>query len=47
MFFLLSATPTRVVSGRSRPMRVGFSTGTRRHRSSDGPHSLLGQRACA
>jgi hypothetical protein len=42
MFLLLPATPTRVVSGRSRPMRAGLPTGTRRRRSSDGAHLLLG-----
>jgi hypothetical protein len=47
MFLLLSAMLMRAVSGRSRPMRAGFSTGTRMHRSSDGAHSLLGQMVCA
>jgi hypothetical protein len=42
MFLLLAATLTRVVSGRSRPIRAGFPTGTHRRRSSDGAHSLLG-----
>jgi hypothetical protein len=28
-------------------MRAGFPTGTHRHRSSDGAHSLLEQRVCA
>jgi hypothetical protein len=35
------------VSGRSKSMRTGFPTGTRRRRSSDEEHSLLGRRACA
>jgi hypothetical protein len=47
IFLLLPATPTRVVSGRSRPRRAGFPTGTRRCRSSEEVHSLLGRRACA
>jgi hypothetical protein len=47
IFLLLPATPTRAVSGRSRPRRAGFPTGTRRCRSSEGAHSLLGRRACA
>jgi hypothetical protein len=33
IFLLLPATPTRAVSGRSRSMRAGFSTGTHRCRS--------------
>jgi hypothetical protein len=44
---LLLATLTRTVSGRSRPMRVGFPTGTHRCRSSKVTHSLLGRRVCA
>jgi hypothetical protein len=47
MFLLLSTMPTRAVSGRFRPMRVGFPTGTHRRRSSEGAHSLLGRRVCA
>jgi hypothetical protein len=47
IFHLLAATPTWVVSGRSRPMRTGFPTGTRRCRSSKEGHSLLGWRVCA
>jgi hypothetical protein len=47
IFLLLSATPTRADSGRSRMMRVGFPTGTRRCRSSEEAHSLLGWRVCA
>jgi hypothetical protein len=39
---LLPATPMRVVSGRSRPIRAEFPTGTHRHRSSEEAHSLLG-----
>jgi hypothetical protein len=35
------------ISGRSRPMRVGFPTGTRMRRSSNEGHSLVGRRACA
>jgi hypothetical protein len=46
-FLLLPVTPMRAVSGRSRPRRVGFPTGTRRCRSSEEAHSLLGRRACA
>jgi hypothetical protein len=42
IFLLLPAMLMRAVSGRSRPMRVGFPTGTRRHWSSDEGHSLLG-----
>jgi hypothetical protein len=34
-------------SGRSRPMRAGFLTGTRRCRSFEEAHSLLGRRVCA
>jgi hypothetical protein len=45
--FLLPATPTRAVSGRSRPRRAGFPTGTHRCRSSEEAHSLLGRRVCA
>jgi hypothetical protein len=45
--FLLPVMLMRAVSGRSRPMRAGFTTETHRHRSSDGAHSLLGQRVCA
>jgi hypothetical protein len=47
MFLLLPVMLMRAVSGRSRLMRDGFSTETRRHMSSDGAHSLLGQRVCA
>jgi hypothetical protein len=47
MFLLLPATPMRVISGRSIPMRVGFPTGTHRCRSSDEARSLLGRRMCA
>jgi hypothetical protein len=47
MFLLLPVTSMGVVSRRSRPMRAGFPTGTRRHRSSDGAHSLLRRRVCA
>jgi hypothetical protein len=47
IFLLLSATPMRVGSGRSRPMRVGFPTETHRCRSSEEAHSLLGWRVCA
>jgi hypothetical protein len=46
IFLLLPATPTRVVSGRFRLMRVGFSTRTHRCRSSEEAHSLLGRRVC-
>jgi hypothetical protein len=44
--FLLSATPMRAVSGRSRPMRAGLPTGTHRCRSSEEAPSLLGRRVC-
>jgi hypothetical protein len=44
--FLLLVTLTRVVSGRSRPMRAGFPTGTHMCRSSEEAHSFLGQRVC-
>jgi hypothetical protein len=47
IFLLLLATPTMAVSGRSRPTRPGFPTGTRRCRSSEGANSLLGRRVCA
>jgi hypothetical protein len=45
--FLLPMMSTRAVSVRYKPMRAGLSTGTRRRRSSDGAHSLLGRRPCA
>jgi hypothetical protein len=45
--FLLSVMPMRVVSGRSRPIRVEFPTGTRRRRSSNGTQPILGRRVCA
>jgi hypothetical protein len=45
--FLLPTTPMRVVSGRSRPMRDGFPTGTHRRRSFEEAHSLIGRRVCA
>jgi hypothetical protein len=47
MFLLLPVTPMGVVSRRSKPMRAGFPTETRRRRSSDGAHSLLRRRVCA
>jgi hypothetical protein len=47
IFLLLSVTPMRDDSGRSRPMRAGFSTGTHRCRSSEEAHSLLGWRVSA
>jgi hypothetical protein len=47
IFLLILSMPMRAVSGRSRPMRARFPTGTRRHRSSEEAHSLLGQRVCA
>jgi hypothetical protein len=34
MCFLFPAMPTRVVSGKSKPMRVGLRTGILRHRAS-------------
>jgi hypothetical protein len=46
MFLLLPTTLTRVVSAGSKPMRAGFPTGTRRHRSSDGAHSLREKGVC-
>jgi hypothetical protein len=42
IFLLLPATSTRAVSGRSRPMRVGFPTGTHMCKLSEEAHSLLG-----
>jgi hypothetical protein len=47
ILLLLSVKPTRDVSGRSRPRRAGFPTGTRRYWSSEEADSLLWQRACA
>jgi hypothetical protein len=47
MLLLLLMMLMRAVSGRSRPMRARFPTGTRMHRSSEGDHSLLGWRMCA
>jgi hypothetical protein len=47
IFPLLPAMPTRAGSGRSRPMRARFPTGTRRCRSVEEAHSLLGRRVCA
>jgi hypothetical protein len=46
MFLLLPRMPTGVVSGRSRPIRAEFPSRTRKCRSSDGAHSLLGRRVC-
>jgi hypothetical protein len=46
-FHFVPPTPTRAVSGRSRPMRAGFPTGTCRCRSSEETHSLLGRRVSA
>jgi hypothetical protein len=43
--FLLSVTSTKIVSGRSRPMRAGFPTGIHRCVVRGG-HSLLGRRVC-
>jgi hypothetical protein len=42
IFLLLPATLTRAISGRFRLMRVGLPTETRKCRSSDEGHSLLG-----
>jgi hypothetical protein len=36
----------RAISGRSRPMRPGFSTRTHRRRSSEEAHPPLGSRVC-
>jgi hypothetical protein len=47
IFLFLSTTSMRAVSGRSRPMRARFPTGTRKCRSTEEAHSLLGQRECA
>jgi hypothetical protein len=47
ILLFLPATLTRAVSGRFRPMRAGFPTGTHRCRSTDEAHSLLGWRECA
>jgi hypothetical protein len=41
------ATPMRAVSVRSRPMKAGFPVETRRCRSTEEAHSLLGRRECA
>jgi hypothetical protein len=38
----LLVMPTRAVSGRSRLMRAGFPTRTRKRRSSEEAHTLLG-----
>jgi hypothetical protein len=46
-FLLLLAMPMRAVSGRSRSMRAGFSTGIHRHMSSKETYSLLGWISCA
>jgi hypothetical protein len=46
IFLRLPVTLMRVVSGRSRPVRAGFPTGTHKCRSFDEGHSLLGQRVC-
>jgi hypothetical protein len=45
--FLLSATPTSAVNGRSRLRKVGFPTRTHRCRSSEEAHALLGWRVYA
>jgi hypothetical protein len=42
MFLVLPMMPMRAISGRSRPMRARFPTGTHRCRLSDGAHSHLG-----
>jgi hypothetical protein len=42
IFLLLLTMQTRAISGRSKSMRVGFPTGTRRCRSFDEGHSSLG-----
>jgi hypothetical protein len=47
ILLLLPATLMRAVSGRSRPMRAGFPTGTHRCRSFKEAHSLLGPWLCA
>jgi hypothetical protein len=47
IFLFISVTLMRAVSGRSRPMRVGYPTGTHRCRSTEEAHSLLGRRECA
>jgi hypothetical protein len=47
IFLFLPVTLMRVVSGRFRLMRIGFPIGTRRCRSSEEAHSLLGRRVCA
>jgi hypothetical protein len=41
MFLFLPGMPMRVVSERSRPMTVGFPTGTHRCRSSEEAHTLF------
>jgi hypothetical protein len=47
IFLLLPTTLMRAISGKFRPMRAEFPTGTHRCMSSDELHSLLGQRVCA
>jgi hypothetical protein len=46
-FLVIPVIPMRAVSGRSRPMRDEFPTRTRRHRSSEEAHFILGRRVCA
>jgi hypothetical protein len=47
IFLLLSTTSMRAISGRSRPMRAEFSTGTHMCKSSEEAHSILERRVCA
>jgi hypothetical protein len=47
IFLFLPATLMRTVSGRYRLMKARFPTMTRRCRSTEKAHSLLGRRECA
>jgi hypothetical protein len=47
ILLFLPVTSTRAASGRSRLMRARFPSETRRCRSSEEAHSLLGRRVCA
>jgi hypothetical protein len=46
IFLLLPATPMRIGSGKSRPMRAGFPTRTHRCRSSEEAHSSRAKSVC-
>jgi hypothetical protein len=47
IFLFLPATSMRAVSGKFRPMRAGFPTGTHTCRLSEDVHSLLARKECA